>query len=305
LSFDDIWKLLTTPKSDLTQLTLPSVWGRVDLRKLVAPRSDSVHLMDVAGYKIDQLTPLVVEGVQWRGLDFTGSQLDTMRFHDCEFTDCIFDKARCREWALWRCSFSSCSFVATDLRGGVFGGVQEGVRNRFTDVNFSRATLSGVIFGSAEFKNCRFGRLKKVDFEGSSFVDCSFEGILEEVEFRRFAGDLPDVPPNAMRNIDFTKARFRFVDFHDLDLENVRFPTDEEHIVFLEDYAKTLDRVVKELRKQADPRFKGVIAILANTRSQIRSDQQKGVVSKFDLREAGGGDAAVEEFLRIQKSTRS
>ena len=64
---------------------------------------------------------------------------------------------------------------------------------------------------SAEFHECTFSetRLSKVDFQGGTFADCSFDGELDEVLFHRhaFRGEAP--PPNEMRNVDFSHAQLR------------------------------------------------------------------------------------------------
>ena len=68
---------------------------------------------------------------------------------------------------------------------------------------------------SAVFNSCTFrqSKLNKVDFEGSSFANCVFEGLLEEVAFARESLGESDLPPNEMLNVDFSRAELLWVSF--------------------------------------------------------------------------------------------
>jgi hypothetical protein len=68
---------------------------------------------------------------------------------------------------------------------------------------------------AAAFEGCLSAntKLDNVDFQTSTFVECRFEGDLHGVVFHRrgFKGEA--YPPNEMRDIDFTRARLREVEF--------------------------------------------------------------------------------------------
>ena len=176
-----------------------------------------------------------IEGVTWQSIDFTDSQLPGLRFSDCQIRNCIFDRCRLDDMRVWSTDFASVSFRFTDLRGTVLGGTtdNDNRRNTFHDCDFTAADMRGSIYGAAEFLRCKFNRAKldKVDFQSSAFVDCSFEGELRDVVFCRKGFDCERFPPNEMKRVDLRRAKLRGTTFMGLDLDEVLFPEDEDHIV--------------------------------------------------------------------------
>jgi uncharacterized protein YjbI with pentapeptide repeats len=65
--------------------------------------------------------------------------------------------------------------------------------------------------------------LAKVDFQGTSFKDCLFTGLLDQVLFYRTAFRGERFPPNEMKGVDFRGARFRHVEFRNLDMNDVKW----------------------------------------------------------------------------------
>lgn len=88
-------------------------------------------------------------------------------------------------------------------------------------------------YAAALFVDCKFrnAKLIKLDLQGTSFADCVSEGELEDVLFYRriFKGEA--LPFNEMANVDCSRAKLRFVEFRGLDLDTVKFPADDEHVV--------------------------------------------------------------------------
>jgi len=133
------------------------------------------------------------------------------------------------------------------------GGVEAGRRNVFAGVDFSRADLRQTAYKSAEFSKCRFvdTKLAKVDFQGSVFADCKFEGEMYEVAFHRSAFEGDGLPPNKMTRVDLSEAILRSVEFRELDMDTVIWPQGEEHLV-LRPCKAALDRALGMLQARSD-----------------------------------------------------
>jgi hypothetical protein len=100
-----------------------------------------------------------------------------------------------------------------------------------------------------------------------------------------------------MVGVDFTRAKLRFVEFRGLDLEDVRFPADQDHIV-LNDYPKTLDRLIQVFEAQSDVASKKLTAYLRVLRKWAGPKQRRGIVNKYDLIELVG-DGGLKRFLQV------
>jgi hypothetical protein len=95
-----------------------------------------------------------------------------------------------------------------------------------------------------------------------------------------------DLPANNMDDIDFTKARLRFVDFRRLKLDRVKFPHDSDHLV-LTDYPRALGRAIDRLRKSDDPTAERLVFFLSGRFKWTIEDQAQGVFNMEDIRELG------------------
>jgi len=146
---------------------------------------------------------------------------------------------------------------------------------------------------------CRFAetKLARVDFQGSVFVDCVFEGELNEVMFYRHAFRGESFPPNEMKGVDFRGAKFRFVEFRGLDMKDVRWPEDGDHVV-VDDYKGTLDRMLSFLKSRSDTPARAIAAVLGSNRKWAGRNQTQGVISKLDLLD-GGDEILARDLLRL------
>ena len=200
---------------------------------------------------------------------------------------------------MWGTSISNTSFRAADLRRVALGGVDNGRRNSFRCVDFTKADLRQTVYVSADMVGCTFSHTKiaKVDFQGTVFVDCRFEGRLEEVQFHRHAFRGEAFPPNEMSGVDLRGAKLSHVEFRGLDMELVKWPEDEDHFV-IEDYPATLDRLLATWKTRSDAGSKRLVASFGILRRWVGAKQRVGVVSKADLLEAGGEEAVVD-FSRL------
>jgi len=230
-------------------------------------------------------------GVTWRGRDFSGQALPHQRLFDSLIEDCTFDGATLEDLRMWGTTIRRCSFKKTNLRNSALGGVDGTKRNVFEDVSFTETDLRGTVYVSPAFTRCTFVRckLKKVDFQGSVFSDCRFEGNLDEVLFYRHAFRGEAFPPNEMRGVDFSAAKLSFVEFRNLDMTDVRWPTDADHLV-LTDYRTNLERAIGELSGLDSPGAKSARTILAHMLKWAGPEQQTGLVSVRELRSVAGSD---------------
>ncbi len=293
-----VWELLL--KGD-PLANLPSTpEGRIDVRGLIAPATSVGDAIsdDHSDFR-DQKGNVVIRKVHWRGIDFSRARLDSLRIFDSTLENCVFDDSRCKDWRLWGTVVTGCSFRSADLRTSALGGVDDGRRNAFRSVDFSRADLRGTAYKAADFVDCIFQdtNLTKVDFATTRFERCTFAGELREVLFYRTAYQGEQFPPNEMLAVDFRRARLRYVEFRGLDLEKVSFPEDADHLVFTE-FRSTLDRVIASLKGHSEIGFKKLVAYLGVYRKWAGPNQKRGVLNKQDLVEIGG-EEAVAEVMRV------
>lgn len=294
-----VWRRLIAGES-LQGLGLGSTDGRLDLRGLRAPEAGVVRQYQVPNADVKELSNLTtLRSVEWRGLDLSGAHLESLRFHDCSIDDCSFVGSTCRDWRLWGTTISNTSFRTADLRNSVLGAVDNGRRNSFSRVDFTKTDLRGTVHKSADMVECTFSNanLSKVDFHGTVFVDCTFEGELKDVLFHRQAFRGEAYPPNEMKGVDLRRAKLHYVEFRGLDMATVKWPVDEEHII-LDDYANTLERVLAVLDAREDASSRRLAEGFRVRLKWVGRNQRQGVLSKADLIEAGG-EGAVGEILRL------
>ena len=273
---------LTTP--------LRKIEGRTDLRRIVSPDPTLGKTVETSVGGLTLLHGLTeFSQIRWEGIDFSDSRLNSLRFHDSVISNCMFNECSCEDWRIWSTSFKNCSFRDADLRGASLGAVDGGKRNRFEDILFEKTDLRDTSYTSTEFIRCVFrnAKLNKVDFQGSVFTDCVFEGELREVIFydRGFNGK--DLPPNEMLRVDFSKAHFRYVEFRRLNLETVEFPESDEHII-IDDFPKVLDGMLSALRPRNDDASKRLGSHLAFKKKWLGPNQRRGVLVKKDILAASG-----------------
>ncbi len=296
-----IWDRLVRGES-LQGLALPERNGRVDLRGLQLPSPEILQQLSVGHFGSDQFDlASAIHDVKWKGLDFSGSKLNGLRFFRCEIADCLFDSCRLQDIKVWTTAFVDCSFRGANLRGSSLGAVENGARNIYRDVDFSTADLRETVYQAAAFEKCIFrnARLVKIDFQGSTFKDCIFEGELQDVLFYRYGFRGEKFPPNEMINVNMSHAVLHAVDFRGLTLDSVKLPENVSHVV-IKDVAKTLDKFAADLNQRKDPLAKELAEFLNISRQWIPVDQMQNVVNLQDLEQSLGADA-VRLFLELIK----
>src|ERR1700722_16817015 len=268
--------------------------GRLDLRNLrvaepFAVETTRTQLADVTA--LGGITSL--RSVSWHSIDFSGSLLLGLRFLDCQIHNCVFDRCRMSDLRVWRTDFADVSFRSANLRGAVLGGTSENDDRRVTyhDVDFTAADMRGSIYGAAEFVRCKFNhsKLNKVDFQSSAFTDCSFEGELREVLFYHRGFDCERFPPNEMKRVDLRRAKLRWSEFRGLDLDEVLFPDDDDHIV-VDNFPEAIERLLSHFRGRSDLVSRTLVGCFEMEKKWLGSRQRVGVLNRRDLIESVGED---------------
>jgi hypothetical protein len=149
--------------------------------------------------------------------------------------------------------------------------------------------LRETAYQASEFVGCKFKdtRLDKVEFEGSAFVDCSFEGEVRNVIFSKRGFQLERFPPNEMINVDFRRAQLRWTEFRNLDLDRVLFPSDDDHII-VQNWPYVLSRLIGFFGRRKDDTSKGYTGFFEHERKWLGSKQKVGILNRGDLCEVGG-----------------
>lgn len=209
-------------------------------------------------------------------LDFSNGLLQKLWIEHCTFEDVVFDRANLSELLDHCNNFKSCSFHEADFRSAMigYGG------SRYENCVFEKARFSGTAFIRPEFNSCKFlkCKLKGVNFNASSFVDCVFQGKLEKVCFKSgFAESnqvlaLGEPRKNKMTGVDFSKADLCNVSFsHDCDLSSIAMPTDNSHLLY-DNWKERLERATKLINAWPEnDRSRGLLFIESHS---VQDDRQ-------------------------------
>jgi len=274
--------------------------GRIDVGGMLLPEPEVLQRFPTSFSNVIQIdtSRLIIRNGKWSDLDFTESRLKHILFFNCSMTNCVFDQCDLRHWRLWDCTVSRSRFKEADLREAVLGGVEDKHRHgcSYLDVDFSEADLRRTMYRAALFERCLFrkAKLSKIDFQGSRFVDCLFEGELDDIFYHKSCQS-EAFPPNEMVDVDFTHARLRHVGFRGLNLDRVRLPHDSEHIV-IKDFTSVLDQMVEVLSQQGDSTAKKLIAFVNIRKKWAVPKQAQGVINLADLADVVGEDG-VKRFI--------
>lgn len=243
-----------------------------------------------------------IEQVSWNAVHFRKSDLQQLQFVGCRVDNCVFEVCDCRGWRLWTTEISNSVFRSCDVRRSVLGGSEDAGVNSFRRVTFERCDLRQTVHFGSKFVDCEFlnCRLDAVDFRGSRFTDCVFRGILESVEFHRSAGPASKLPVNEMNGVDFTESELHSVDFRQVNLERVKFPSDATHVVIDDEASVVLDGMITELSQIGGVAAKVLIADLEHVRTNLGSGRSRAVLNKADI-EAFAGVEGLRLFETVLK----
>jgi uncharacterized protein YjbI with pentapeptide repeats len=225
-----------------------------------------------------------IQKVAWRGLDLSGSHLPHIRFLHCLIEDCVFDRCRLTDLRVWGTRFRNVSFRSTYLRYAALGAVDKGKWNSFHNVDFTLADMRRTSWDAAEFVGCTFNdtKLYDVNFQTSTFTDCTFEGEVREVTFNRVGFEGEAYPPNEMKGVDFSRANLRDCTFRGLELKHVRFSA--EHQLVISQFPAALARLREFFGKRTDLGSRQMTAVIEHDQKWLAPAQEVGVVGKDDIR---------------------
>lgn len=281
----------------LSDLPLGMHKGRVDLRGISVPEVTKEELPPFRNWALHQLKGyLQFRNAHFENLDFSYSRLEHVQFSHSQIIGCRFDRADCQNWGIRASNIVSTAFIGAKLNDAVLGPWYQGRGNVYDAVDFSQADMRGVLSSTATYVDCDFlnAKLDKIDFQSSSFIRCRFAGVVREVIFYDNAFDPKKPDPNPMEDVDFSKATLRWVEFRRLNLDRVRLPRDENHLV-VNNYRCVLDKAIALAAGMEDTRYRRSIdAILRHRLKWIGPQQDVGIFSRLDFRESGGPEG--EEF---------
>jgi len=258
----------------LDDLGLPRFEGRVDLR----------------GARFDDLVVGLDGPGSWREIDFSGATFTELMIRNLSVDNCLFDKARLDSMRMWGTQVRNTSFVAASLREAALGTAGELGINTFENVDFSRAKMGRSAWFVAKVDGCKFDGLKDVDFKGTQFSNCSFDGTISDVSFQKTTNlvDAARFGSNEMKNVDFSNAKFSWVEFRDLDLDEVTWPVDDDHLV-VDDYRRSLERAIAWLHARGDEGAERGASLLERQLSFAGARQQRGMLRWSALEKLAGG----------------
>lgn len=278
--------------------------GRLDIRGLRSAARPDAHRYHLPFADVRVLTDtLILRGRSLRSLDFTGSKIENLRIFDCDIEDCIFDECNFKDLRTWSSRFRDCSFQRAKLGRAVLGGVENGVVPKYRNVDFSGADMKKSSYTAAVFEECCFrnAHLVAIDFQSSVFIKCLFVGELRDVSFHRHGSQGEHFPPNEMKDVDLSQARFRNVEFRRIDMRQARLPVDGDHLI-MHDAASSLDNVIDAMAKSSDLASRQLHAYFSVYRKWLPSGKVQGVISLLDIQEIGGESAVqrIQELIGSQ-----
>ncbi|NOU34478.1 MAG: pentapeptide repeat-containing protein [Polyangiaceae bacterium] len=258
----------------LDDVALPRFEGRVDLR----------------GARFDDLVVGLNGPGAWTGIDFSGATFTELMIRNLSMDNCLFDKARLDSMRMWGTQVKNTSFVEASLREAALGTAGDLGINTFENVDFSRAKMGHSVWFVAKVDGCKFDGLKGVQFEGTQFSNCTFAGTLSDISFQKTTNlvDAARFGSNEMRNVDFSNAKFSWVEFRDLDLDEVTWPVDDDHLV-VDEYRQSLERSIAWLHARGDEGAERLAGWLERQLSFAGAGQQRGVLRWSALAKLAGG----------------
>jgi uncharacterized protein YjbI with pentapeptide repeats len=255
-------------------------------------RLDS-DLIDFRGYFAHRILikNATLKDIDLSYADFSSSWMEANRFENCLFVKTDFSDVADHGNAFEHCVFLNCKFKLA-----VLGYQGSRYRNcNFNECGFQRTNFIRPEFVNTDFINCR---LKSVDFNASSFENCKFEGLLDDVWFR---GTFPlesDVEHfgqpkiNKMENVSFENADLHYPAFSNwCDLSTVKIKSDGRHFKY-DNWYRRLQFLGKEIESWDDERQRNEGARFVKVYTVHAPTQEWYIVNLDDLEKSYGVDVA-------------
>ncbi len=212
--------------------------------------SDGSNLEKVRNREYDFVfdkNPTALKKIIFKDVNFTQSDFSEITFVKCKFENCLFFKTKLKESRFFACEFVNCIFDQTNFNGATMGGRIGHHLGSYTNCHFRKANLKNTNYNFPLLKGCFFENCDfyMVDFNGSRFESCKFEGLLDDVRFRGVGNDLSDsflfwnrLNPhrykNTMSNVDFSRATLTAVAFsHSIDISTCIWPIDDSQYLII------------------------------------------------------------------------
>jgi uncharacterized protein YjbI with pentapeptide repeats len=269
-----------------------------------------------SGQKLAAMEISPYREVMLESFDLTEADLSSSAWVGCEFRNCIFERCQIWDSSFYGCTFRDCKFIDCMISHTKLGGSYIMGNGAFIGVEMIRGELSNSYFDYPTFKGCSFScAIKEIDFRGSQFSDCRFEGKLTYVVFVGACEPHADVafilkqgiPENHMDGVDFSKARLRGVEFKGVDLTRCKFP---DSFLFVEDGARVFERASSIVESEWKGEDKEFAKVILETKFDTKDRQPQFIVNmdeyveiwyKYRKRYLGHrpGEPPVERFVSL------
>lgn len=151
--------------------------------------------------------------------DFTKTNFNSAVFENTSFKNCLFESSDLNGSRIfYESNFENCTFRNINLSNSTIGS-HKGV---YKNCIFENCEYKGKGFNFTKFIDCKFIKAKftTIDFNGSQFCDCFFEGKFKDVTFNGIYDSNPDSKA-CLYNCDFSNSKFgNFVSFENCDLSS-------------------------------------------------------------------------------------
>ncbi|MBV8325495.1 pentapeptide repeat-containing protein [Chryseobacterium sp.] len=251
--------------------------------------------IDFRGIPLDSQT---ISGLKFINIDFSFSTFEHSWVEKSIFENCLFEKADFSDFSEHQDSFTDCVFKdckfnlsAIGYDGTSFSGCI------FENCKFNRTIFNRPEFVDVVFKNCK---IKNIDFSASSFENCSFEGVLQDVWFR---GGYPlqseierfGIPKkNEMKNVSFEKAELIYPTFSNhCDLSTVKINPSGNYYKY-DRWKERLESLESEILNWEDKEEKKEAEIFSYSYLVHAKTQEWHIINTNDVERDHGKDIALK-----------
>lgn len=260
-------------------------------------------LIDFRGYSARRI---LVKEVQSKDLDLSYSDFSSARMENNSFENCLFEKSDFTSATDHGNRFDDCIFVNCKFKHAILGYQGSNYRNCvFKECDFQRADFIRAEFVDTSFLNCR---LKSIDFNASSFENCSFEGLLDDVWFRgtfAFESDFLEFgqpKPNKMLNVSFEKADLKDITFSNgCDLSTVKIKDNGRYFKY-DNWYQRLQFLAQEVELWDDERQRNDVAKFLKVSMVHAPTQDWEILSLDDWEKFYGGGEVVAKIVETLNS---
>ncbi len=259
--------------------------------------------------------------IDFRGIDLRQQQIKKIKIKNMDLSHSQFSNARIENSIFETVIFENVDFTEISERGNLFYKV------KFLNCKFNKAGIGyegsqyrhclieksifiKSVFIRGEFANTQFidCKLKGVDFNASSFEDCSFVGRLEDIWFRGgYAYPSDDAnfgkaKKNQMRNVSFSNAILEGVNFSNgCDLSTIQLP-DNNNYIFFNNWGKRLENLKEVIKEWSTPQKKEA-EIFLNSFIVHAKKQDWFIINIEELQRNFGVDVASNIIIELNKKT--